>query len=77
MHVYIKGMDKETNEVIYLVGFYRPLAHNPPCDHACPIDTWVTESVHSCWRQAARRVNWLNGGSGRGWGELPKSSKPE
>jgi hypothetical protein len=51
MWVYIKT---ESNPNLYTVGFYSPVTQ-----------CWISESDHDSKEGASRRVNYLNGGSGK------------
>ena len=51
MYVYILSEQFEGNR-LYTVGFYDP------------IGDWHADSDHNSDEEAARRVHWLNGGSG-------------
>ena len=52
MYVYIVGEAENADYLRFHVGFYKASGH------------WYTESEHERPEHAARRVNYLNGGSG-------------
>ena len=66
MYVYIQTDEKE-----FTVGHYRP--GDQPTRSA---GEFVPESEWSTTMEAARRVNYLNGGNAYPWSNLPVYSSP-
>lgn len=53
---------RKTEHALYTVGYYNPAGE------------WEPESDHGTTDEAAKRVNYLNGGTGSGFGRFPQLS---